>query len=136
METDNPFCPTHVDLCYMKGKVNLKQKLSLFSDHWSPRIIGELNGQYVKLAKVKGEMVWHSHAEEDEMFYIIKGSLTLHFRDEAVKLSEGDMYIVPKGVEHQPIAEEECHLMLFEPKSTAHTGDVVSELTNNDQTWI
>jgi len=120
----------------MKGKINIKEKLSLFSDHWSPRIIGELNGQYVKLAKVKGEMVWHSHADEDEMFLILKGSLTLKFRDGEVTINEGEMYIVPKGVEHLPIAEEECQLMLFEPKSTAHTGEVVSELTKNDQEWI
>lgn len=120
----------------MNKKINVKEKLALFNDHWSPRIIGELNGQYVKLAKVKGEMVWHSHAEEDELFYIIKGSLTLKFRDGEVILNEGDMYIVPRGVEHLPLAEEECHLMLFEPKSTAHTGEVESELTNNDQEWI
>ncbi len=120
----------------MKGKINLKEKLGHFTDHWSPRIIGELNGQYVKLAKVKGEMVWHSHAEEDELFYIINGQLTLKFRDGEVTLNAGDMYIVPMGVEHMPIAEEECHLMLFEPKSTAHTGDVESELTNNNQQWI
>lgn len=120
----------------MESKINLKQKLSQFSDHWSPRIIGELNGQYVKLAKVKGTMVWHSHANEDELFYIIKGSLTLKFRDGEAILNEGEMYIVPKGVEHLPIAEEECHLMLFEPKTTAHTGEVESELTNNNQKWI
>ncbi|MTI23243.1 cupin domain-containing protein [Fulvivirga sp. RKSG066] len=120
----------------MKGKVNINEKLGKFTAHWTPKIIGELNGQYVKLAKVKGEMVWHSHADEDEMFYILKGSLTLKFRDGEVTLNEGDMYIIPKKVEHQPIAEEECHLMLFEPISTAHTGDVESELTVKELEWI
>jgi len=120
----------------MNKKINLSEKFSLFSDHWSPRIIGELNGQYVKLAKVKGEMVWHSHENEDELFQIIKGSLTLRFKDGEVTLNAGDIYIVPRGVEHSPIAEEECHLLLFEPKETAHTGEVESELTNNNQEWI
>lgn len=120
----------------MNEVVNLKQKLSLFSEHWTPKIIGELNGQYVKLAKVKGEMVWHDHENEDELFYVIKGKLLLKLRDKDIYLKEGDMYIVPKGVEHLPIAEDECHLLLFEPKSTAHTGEVESEMTVNDQQWI
>ena len=120
----------------MGDKINLKEKLTLFSEHWTPKIVGELNEQYVKLAKVKGEMVWHDHENEDELFYIIKGQLLLKFRDKEVTLKEGDMYIVPRGVEHQPIAEEECHLLLFEPKSTAHTGDVESELTVKNLDWI
>lgn len=120
----------------MNPKVTLKEKLSLFSAHWTPKIVGELNGQYVKLAKIKGEMVWHDHANEDEMFLVIKGSMTLNFRDGKVDLNEGEMYIVPKGVEHLPVAEEECHILLFEPKSTAHTGTVESELTVNEQDWI
>lgn len=120
----------------MKHKVNLKEKLSLFSAHWTPKIVGELNGQYVKLAKIKGEMVWHDHADEDEMFLVIKGNMTLNFRDGKVDLNEGEMYIVPRGVEHLPVAEEECHILLFEPKSTAHTGKVKSELTVNEQDWI
>lgn len=120
----------------MEHKINIKEKLSLFSAHWTPKIIGELNGQYVKLAKLKGEMVWHDHAEEDELFLVIKGSLTLRFRDREVTLHEGEMYIVPKGVEHLPIAEEECHVLLFEPKSTAHTGKVESEMTVKDLEWI
>lgn len=120
----------------MKSKVNLKEKLSLFSAHWTPKIVGELNGQYVKLAKIQGEMVWHDHANEDEMFLVIKGSMTLHFRDGKVDLNEGEMYIVPKGVEHLPEAREECHILLFEPKSTAHTGDVESDLTVKELEWI
>lgn len=120
----------------MSEVVNLKQKLTLFSEHWTPKIIGELNGQHVKLAKVKGEMVWHDHENEDELFYVIKGKLLLKLRDKDIHLNEGDMYVVPRGVEHLPIAEEECHLLLFEPKSTAHTGSVESEMTVNDQQWI
>ncbi|UII34009.1 cupin domain-containing protein [Fulvivirga ulvae] len=120
----------------MKPKVNLKEKFSRFSAYWTPKIVGELNGQYVKLAKLKGEMVWHSHANEDEMFLIVKGSMTLHFRDGKVDLNEGEMFVVPKGVEHLPVAEEECHVMLFEPISTAHTGEVESELTVKELEWI
>ncbi|MEO1049878.1 MAG: cupin domain-containing protein [Bacteroidota bacterium] len=117
-------------------KINIKEKFGLFNEHWTPKIIGELNGQYVKLAKVQGEMVWHSHEHEDELFYILKGTLKMHLRDKTVELNAGDMYIVPKGVEHMPEAEEEVHLMLFEPKATKHTGEVESELTDNDQKWI
>lgn len=117
-------------------KVNLREKLSLFSDHWNPRIVGELNGQQVKLAKLKGEFIWHSHQEEDEMFYVIKGNLKIEFRDKTVELNEGEFYIVPRGVEHKPIAEKEVHVMLFEPGATRHTGKEQHELTNNDQEFI
>lgn len=110
-------------------KVNLNEKFNLFNDHWSPKIIGELNGQEVKLAKVKGEFVWHDHANEDELFFIVKGILKLEFRDKTIELHPGEMLIVPRGVEHKPIAEEEVWLMLFEPASTKHTGDVEHELT-------
>jgi mannose-6-phosphate isomerase-like protein (cupin superfamily) len=111
--------------------INLKEKLSLFNEHWTPKIVGELNGQQVKLAKLKGEFIWHSHAEEDELFYIIKGILKMEFRDKLVELKEGDILIVPKGVEHRPIAEEEVHVMLFEPAATKHTGEVEHELTKH-----
>ena len=117
-------------------KVNIKEKFALFNEYWTPRIVGELNGQYVKLAKVKGEMVWHSHENEDEMFLIMKGSLLLKMRDREVRLNEGEFYIVPKGIEHLPIAEEETHIILFEPKETAHTGDVKHELTKEKLDWI
>lgn len=110
-------------------KVNLNEKFALFNDHWSPKIIGELNGQEVKLAKVKGEFVWHDHANEDELFFIIKGILKLEFRDKTIELHPGEMLVIPRGVEHKPIAEEEVWLMLFEPASTKHTGDVQHELT-------
>lgn len=109
--------------------INLKEKFNVFSDHWSPRIIGQLNGQDVKIAKVKGEFVWHNHKDEDEMFYIIKGTLKMDFEDGRRTLKEGEMLIIPKGVEHKPIAEEEVWLMLFEPQAIKHTGEVKHELT-------
>ena len=112
--------------------INVKEKLSLFNDLWSPKVIGELNGQQVKLAKVKGEFVWHDHANEDELFYVLKGTLNIEFRDKTVALNEGEMLVVPKGVEHKPFAEEEAWVMLFEPKSTKHTGDVHHEITVDD----
>lgn len=105
-------------------KVNIKEKFSLFSDYWNPRIIGELNGQYVKLAKLKGEFVWHHHEHEDELFLVIQGRLLMKFRDKDVWLSEGEMIVVPAKVEHMPVAEEEVHVLLFEPKSTLNTGNV------------
>ena len=109
--------------------INLNEKFSLFSDHWSPKIVGELNGQEIKLARVKGEFVWHNHKEEDELFFIIKGELKIEFKEKTVVLKEGEMIIVPKGVEHKPIAEEEVLLMLFEPANIKHTGDVKHALT-------
>jgi len=116
--------------------INPVQKLSLFSDHWHPRIIGALNGQAVKLAKLKGEFVWHAHQNEDELFYIIKGTLKMEFRDRVEILNQGDLLIVPRGVEHKPIAEEEVHVMLFEPMDTKHTGEVQHELTRDELEWI
>ena len=109
--------------------VNLNEKFSLLTDRWSPKIIGELNGQYVKLAKVQGEFVWHTHQEEDELFYVVKGTLKIEFRDKVIVLNPGEMMIVPRGVEHNPVAEEEVWLMLFEPAETKHTGEVEHELT-------
>ena len=109
--------------------INLNDKFSLFNDHWSPKIVGELNGQEVKLAKGQGEFVWHAHQDEDELFFVVKGTLKIEFRDKTVELSRGEMIIVPKGVEHKPVAKEEVWLMLFEPASTKHTGEVEHELT-------
>jgi mannose-6-phosphate isomerase-like protein (cupin superfamily) len=119
-------------------KINLNEKFALFHEHWSPKLIGELNGQYIKLAKLKGEMVWHSHADEDEFFQVIKGSIMIHLRDKTIRLDEGECFIVPRGVEHKPEASEEAHVMLFEPKETAHTGTVKSTLTKEieNQDWI
>jgi mannose-6-phosphate isomerase-like protein (cupin superfamily) len=117
-------------------KINLKDKLNLFTDYWNPRIVGELNGQHVKLAKFKGEFVMHSHEHEDELFFIVKGRLLMRFKDKDVWLEEGEMIIVPAKVEHQPIAPEEVHVMLFEPKSTLNTGNVVEERTRNSLEFI
>ncbi len=112
-------------------KVNLQQKLSLFSEHWSPKIVGELNGQHVKLAKLKGEFVWHKHQNEDELFFVIKGSLKMEYRDKTVVINENEFLIVPKGIEHRPVADEEVSIMLFEPVTTLNTGDTKSELTKH-----
>ena len=112
-------------------KVNLNEKLSLFTDHWNPRIIGELNGQHVKLAKLKGEFVWHSHAEEDELFLVLKGELTIEFRDRKVVLRQNEFLIVPKGIEHRPVAQEEVSVILFEPATTVNTGDQAGEMTKD-----
>lgn len=116
--------------------INLSEKFSLFNDHWSPKIIGELNNQQVKIAKVKGEFVWHDHKDEDELFLVVKGELQIEFRDKTVTLQEGEMIIVPRGVEHKPYAKEEVHLLLFEPKNIKHTGDVESELTVEKSDYI
>lgn len=112
-------------------KINLEQKLSFFSDHWSPKIVGELNGQHVKLAKLKGEFIWHKHDLEDELFFVIKGSFKMEYRDRTVVVNENEFLIVPKGVEHRPVADEEVSIMLFEPASTLNTGDAESELTRH-----
>jgi mannose-6-phosphate isomerase-like protein (cupin superfamily) len=109
--------------------INIAQKFSLFNEHWSPKIVGELNGQQIKLARLKGEFVWHNHKDEDELFFIVKGKLKIEFHDKTVELSEGEMLIVPRGVEHRPVAEDEVLVMLFEPAATKHTGEVEHELT-------
>ena len=113
----------------MMEKVNLAHKFSLFQDYWSPKIAGELNDSYVKLAKLKGEFVWHHHEVEDELFLVVKGKLLIKLRDQDIWLEEGEFLIIPRGVEHLPIAEEEAHVMLLEPKSTLNTGDVQNERT-------
>ncbi|MCB0586309.1 MAG: cupin domain-containing protein [Phaeodactylibacter sp.] len=113
-------------------KVNIQEKLALFSDHWNPRIAGELNGQHVKLVKFQGEFVWHKHEQEDELFYVIEGEFDLQFRDKTVRLKEGEFIIVPRGVEHRPVAEKEVAVMLFEPASTLNTGDAGGGLTREE----
>lgn len=113
-------------------KVNLTEKLALFSEYWSPKIVGELNGQHVKLAKFKGEFVWHKHDEEDELFFVIKGSFRMQYHDKTIEVNEGEFLIVPKGVEHCPIADEEVSVMLFEPATTLNTGDTENELTKHN----
>lgn len=110
-------------------KINLQQKLASFTDHWSPRIVAELNGQHVKLAKFQGPFVWHHHENEDELFFVVKGRFRMEFRDRDVWLEEGECLVVPRGVEHRPVAEEEVHVLLFEPASTLNTGNVENERT-------
>ena len=110
-------------------KVSLRDKLSLFDDYWNPRIVGQLNGQLVKLVKVKGEFVWHTHEAEDELFLVLQGRLTIRLRGRDVVLECGEFFIVPRGVEHCPAADDETHLLVFEPASTLNTGDVRSERT-------
>ena len=117
-------------------KVNLAQKYTLIQDHWKPKIAGELNGQYIKLVKVKGEFVWHHHENEDELFLVVKGRLLIKLRDQDIQLEEGELVIIPRGVEHLPVAEEEVHVLLLEPKSTLNTGDVQNERTVTDEEWI
>ena len=112
-------------------KINISQKLDLFSDYFNPRIVGELNGQQVKLVKFKGEFVWHHHEAEDEMFMVIDGSFTMELKDKNVHLEKGDFIIIPRGTEHRPVANEEVHVMLFEPASTINTGNKQTELTRN-----
>lgn len=110
-------------------KVDLQEKFSLFSEQWQPKIVGELNGQYVKLAKLQGEFIWHRHENEDELFMVIKGKLTIRLREEDVHLTEGQFFIIPRGVEHLPVAENEVQVMLFEPKTVVNTGDQRNERT-------
>lgn len=109
--------------------INVKEKLDLINDLWNPRVIAELNGQQVKIAKIKGEFVWHNHQDEDELFYILKGKMVMEFREKKVSVNEGEMIVVPKGVEHRPVAEKEVWIMLFEPQNIQHTGDVKSNVT-------
>ena len=116
-------------------KVNLAQKFSLFREYWSPKSAGELNDSYVKLAKLKGEFVWHHHEAEDELFLVVKGKLLIKLRDRDIWLEEGEFVIIPQGVEHMPVAEDEVHVVLIEPKSTMNTGTVQNERTVGDQ-WI
>jgi len=113
-------------------KVNLLEKFELFSEYWSPKIVGELNGQAVKLVKFKGPFVWHHHEHEDELFYVVKGSFVMELQDKKIELHEGDFLVVPRGVEHRPNAEEEVWVMLFEPAATLNTGNTENEFTKKE----
>lgn len=113
-------------------KVNITEKLAKFSDYWNPRIVGELNAQHVKLAKLKGEFVWHKHDNEDELFYVLTGRLFIEFRDKIIEINPNEFVIVPKGVEHKPVAPEEVCVLLFEPSTTINTGDKHNEYTKNN----
>ncbi len=112
-----------------QGKVNLAEKLSLFDEHWSPKVVGELNGQHVKLVKLLGEFVWHHHDEEDELFLVVRGRFRMEYRDREEWIEAGEFVVVPRGVEHRPVAEEEAHVMLFEPASTLNTGSAGGRMT-------
>lgn len=117
------------------GKVNIDQKLGLIDEFWSPKIVGEINESYVKLVKLKGEFVWHHHEEEDEMFLVVKGELLMKLKEKDVIVKEGEFIIIPRGVEHLPVAKQETHIMLFEPKSTINTGNIQNERTTSSQ-WL
>lgn len=108
-------------------KVTLSERFGRLTEHWSPRLVAELNGQHVRIAKLQGEFVWHAHAEEDELFWVVRGALRLEFRDGAVALAAGELLVVPRGVEHRPVAEEECWVALFEPAGTVNTGNVADD---------
>lgn len=113
-------------------KINIAEKLSLFNEYWSPKVVGRLNGQEVKLVKLKGGFVWHKHDHEDEMFYVLKGRLKIEFRGSEVELTEHEFLVIPKGVEHKPMADEEVSVMLFEPENTVNTGDADSDLRKSN----
>ncbi|RJP54340.1 MAG: cupin domain-containing protein [Anaerolineaceae bacterium] len=116
--------------------INFEEKLGKISEHWSPGIIAQLNDYHLKLAKVKGEFVWHDHPETDEVFIVVKGQLEILLRDGRVVLKEGEMFVVPRGMEHKPVAANECHILLIEPAGTVNTGDVKDDLTAPNDVWI
>lgn len=120
----------------MSNKINIKEKFLKFSEHWSPKVIAELNDYQFKLAKIKGEFIWHKHDETDEVFIVMEGKMIIEFRDKKVELMEGDMYVVPKGVDHRPYSKNECKIMLVEPKGVVNTGNSISELTQDNDVWI
>ena len=117
-------------------KVNLAEKLTLFNELWSPKIVGELNDSYVKVVKVQGEFVWHHHEHEDELFLVLNGRLQIQFRDRNVWLDEGEMLVIPRGVEHRPVADEEVHILLLEPKTVLNTGNITDDEKTNEAEWI
>ena len=117
-------------------KINIIEKLKKFNDYWSPKVIAEMNDYQIKLAKISGEFIWHCHESTDEVFLVIDGQMTIEFRNGIVELSEGEMYVVPKEVEHKPFAEKECHILLIEPRGIINTGDIKNELTVGNDNWI
>ena len=116
--------------------INLAEKLGKFTEHWSPRVVAEMNDYQFKVVKLKGDFVWHDHKDTDEVFIVIKGSMEIELRDGVVHLSEGEMYVVPKGVEHKPFAESECHVLLIEPRGIVNTGDAGGELKAENDIWV
>ena len=119
-----------------KPKINLKSKLELIKDYWSPKVVAELNDYQFKLAKIKDEFIWHEHNDTDEAFIVIEGNIEIELEDSTVELSEGEMFIVPKGAKHKPIARGEAHIMLIEPRNVKNTGDIENELTVKNDIWI
>jgi len=120
----------------LPNKINFKNKYTKFTKRWSPRIIAEMNDYQFKLAKIKGEFIWHNHTHTDETFIVLEGSMTIKFRDDEVKLSKGEMYVVPKGIVHKPIAENECKILVIEPKGVINTGNAGGDLTIDEELWI
>ena len=118
------------------SKINLREKLEKFSDHWSPKVIAEMNDYQFKLVKIEGEFVWHNHTDTDETFIVIEGEMKIDFEDNTVVLKEGEMYVVAKGVEHKPYAEKECKIMIIEPRGVVNTGDIEGDLTASNDVWI
>ncbi|WP_421378518.1 cupin domain-containing protein [Bacillus salacetis] len=116
--------------------INFAEKLSKFAEHWSPKVIAEMNDYQFKLVKVQGDFVWHDHKDTDEVFIVIDGEMAIEFRDGEVRLGKGEMFVVPKGVEHKPYAENECHILLVEPKGVVNTGEAMGELTAENDVWI
>ena len=116
--------------------INLAEKLSLFDEHWAPRIIAQMNDYHFKLAKIQGEFIWHSHPETDEVFIVLRGDMRIEFRDFHTELSEGEMCVVPRGIEHKPVAQDVCQIMLIEPAGTLNTGDAGGERTKMEEIWI
>jgi mannose-6-phosphate isomerase-like protein (cupin superfamily) len=116
--------------------INFQEKLAKFSEHWSPRIVAQMNDYQFKVVKVEGEFIWHDHPETDEVFIVLQGQLEIQFRDGKVLLNEGELFVVPKGLEHKPVAEQECHILLVEPAGTVNTGEVVNEKTAANDIWI
>jgi mannose-6-phosphate isomerase-like protein (cupin superfamily) len=118
------------------GAINLQDKFTLVNEHWSPRVIAQMNDYHFKLAKIRGEFIWHQHPETDEVFFVVKGDMRIEFRDQIVALGEGELCVVPRGVEHKPVADQECHILLIEPAGTLNTGDILDEHTQTEELWI
>ena len=116
--------------------INLADKLTKFSDHWSPRVIAEMNDYQFKLVKIQGDFVWHDHKDTDEVFFIVQGAMSIAFKDRTIELSAGEMFVVPKGVQHKPFAAEECHLLLVEPRGVVNTGESGGALTADNDVWV
>jgi len=125
-----------VNIITKSKKINIKQKFSKFSEYWSPKVLAEMNDYEFKIARIKGEFIWHNHNETDEVFIVIEGTMKILLKGETIQLSKGDLYVVPKGIDHKPVAEKECKVMLVELKGTKNTGSEIHKLTAEDNQWI